>query len=787
MKVLSLILALIQLRFGFCLYEDQIGIFDWRQSYIGHVTHAAYDAVPDSSGNRAVFVGASETGVIGALSTKDGSVIWRHVFGENERISLLTLYGDCLLVIVGKTARCFYPEGILKTQLSLPINDNEEIKFSHATDETVVFGTDSNFCLLKGNEYKCIPLTGVPKNSFHVNCMNDVTGCVISQEGSAVTIFQADVDKNEKISKLSKGSISGQITNCGGGFDGKGYNCLLSNGKIFSQSGFAHFDSSKVGFLDPESCALGGNDNNKVKKSKFVGNFVFAEYENGKTVLCDLKQSKKLQSGGGNLVEAAEVKFEGESKLFKLIHTGEANYRLELSDLDGTEIAHSTFQCNEIAKEGVGLMIPIVLKKRGTSSRNAPILRGLIRSKFDSLIFVQAASVKWVRDEGLGQSVAATFFDLPLPDYLADIASEVMDSSNNIFVNFVRRVRFESDILFSTVFDLVDGYSNGGFGSLLNINKDVKHSLLHHAVHRHTPDGRNVDVELHRDKFGLEKLILVATKPGKVFAIHSLTGVVVWDLFFQDCRPISIHQIRGTDNAELPSVVTVVGQNLQSNGQLCLVSFDGLTGDLQEKLTLPFLPGVVKSFPHTDPETHITPLLIVVPSLNSVSVYPEIELKFVKMHSNDVYLHLVTENPTQQPTLNGFKLQEANSNLKMKETWSVVIPNGENVVQVAEKRADERIYSKAIVLADRTVLYKFMNPNLIFIITSNALDQDKKEGDAGMFFLIYLCSVFTVFFTSRYLECLFNRLSFGTILFPRSTQTCQGTSFRSECRKFCCL
>ena len=63
------------------LYEDQVGLFDWRQSYLGKVKFSFFDVSAHSS--KRLFVG-TESNVIAALNSRTGSIIWRQVLEEKE-------------------------------------------------------------------------------------------------------------------------------------------------------------------------------------------------------------------------------------------------------------------------------------------------------------------------------------------------------------------------------------------------------------------------------------------------------------------------------------------------------------------------------------------------------------------------------------------------------------------------------------------------------------------------------------------------------------------------------
>lgn len=77
------------------LYEDQIGLFDWRQSYLGKVKFSFFDVSTHSS--KRLFVG-TQSNVIAALNSRTGGIIWRQVLEESEGVLNELLYRDNVLV-----------------------------------------------------------------------------------------------------------------------------------------------------------------------------------------------------------------------------------------------------------------------------------------------------------------------------------------------------------------------------------------------------------------------------------------------------------------------------------------------------------------------------------------------------------------------------------------------------------------------------------------------------------------------------------------------------------------
>lgn len=62
------------------------------------------------------------------------------------------------------------------------------------------------------------------------------------------------------------------------------------------------------------------------------------------------------------------------------------------------------------------------------------------------------------------------------------------------------------------------------------------------------------------------------------------------------------------------------------------------------------------------------------------------------------------------------------------KVWELVLsPKNQKIVKIASKNPIERVHSQGRVLNDRSVLYKYINPNLVAIITQGVGSVHKSE------------------------------------------------------------
>lgn len=78
------------------------------------------------------------------------------------------------------------------------------------------------------------------------------------------------------------------------------------------------------------------------------------------------------------------------------------------------------------------------------------------------------------------------------------------------------------------------------------------------------------------------------------------------------------------------------------------------------------------------------------------------------------------------------------------QVWELQLPEGEEreILSVASKNPAERVHSQGRVLADRSVLYKYINPNLISIVTQVSDMSHKCEFCFGFLEYFYSATFF---------------------------------------------
>jgi len=215
------------------------------------------------------------------------------------------------------------------------------------------------------------------------------------------------------------------------------------------------------------------------------------------------------------------------------------------------------------------------------------------------------------------------------------------------------------------------------------------------------------------DRFGLRKVVVGVTKQGKIYGLDSRTGSILWQKMFSgDGTALHIQRDGRTDN-ELAQAVLVY-RHVRST--FYLLTFNPLTGaiisdqpspfDLDQALLLPELPS-----------DNTRPLLLVGKD-SSAKVFPTEAVSYL---STAPKMFVVTE---REGTLTGNLVTVEDGQVSLTPVWSLVSP-GTKILAIRTRRDQEKVHSAGRVMADRSVLFKYMNPNLALVM-SEGLDSSSK-------------------------------------------------------------
>jgi len=208
-----------------------------------------------------------------------------------------------------------------------------------------------------------------------------------------------------------------------------------------------------------------------------------------------------------------------------------------------------------------------------------------------------------------------------------------------------------------------------------------------------------------QDKFGVKKTILLVTEFGKIFGLDTLTGEVRWQLFDKEFASTDDLALVLANHMDKLTAVVIHPKGL-------IMHIDPSNGELLEKKKLS--AHVVQLSP-----LGLNRGVIILDKLNNVHIYPDSQKEFVHDNLNNYFMVVVERKPILR--LVGYKFVEQDNIIRPQEIWSLSLNESEKLVAVNFKRIDEEVHSPARVLGNRGILYKYVNPNVIAIMTESSV------------------------------------------------------------------
>jgi hypothetical protein len=312
-----------------------------------------------------------------------------------------------------------------------------------------------------------------------------------------------------------------------------------------------------------------------------------------------------------------------------------------------------------------------VLKKPGTEGF---AIRAAAVTKSDDWVMVRNGEVDWKRPEGLSAAVAAVWADVPGVENLAKVLEE--EAHTNPLQAYIHRVtRHIDDLQYLPEYlaSLPERFISSISGSETVSKKEG----------------------LHRDTFGFNKLIVLATRRGRMYGLSTEhKGQVIWSKSVLPQLPGETLDVKGI-YAKDEGVVTLRG----AKGEYVAIKSD--TGDVVEVMPAGSLPRVSSTVVVDSPAGK---WLLPVGTNGEVGPVPA---GFTPSQT------IVVRGEGE--TLKGLKFVEAANKVSEEEIWQLQLFRGQKIVEIAKPDAHDPVASIGRVLADRRVSYKYLNPNMIVV------------------------------------------------------------------------
>ncbi|PIN21465.1 hypothetical protein CDL12_05810 [Handroanthus impetiginosus] len=697
----------------FSLYEDQVGLMDWHQKYIGKVKHAVFHT--QKAARKRVVV-STEENVVASLDLRHGEIFWRHVLGPNDVI-------DQIDIVLGKYVITLSSGGSILRAWNLP--DGQMV-----WESTLIGSKPSKPLLLVPTNLKVDKdnVVFVYGNGF-IHAVASVDGEVLwkkelASEGIDIhqIIYPDGSDKIYAVGFLGFSEVAAYQLNVKSGELSKPSNLLFP-------AGF----SGDLSFVTDETAVAMDS----------TGTILVAiHFQDGQIRLHQTPVSQIIQDFSGTAVilsskipgmfilkidsSVAFIRVINEGKLEvvdKLGHTNSISDSLPLSDSqeafalvqhgDGKillTVKLSGDWTSNLVEETIqmdhqrGIVDKVFINSYVRMDRSNGF-RFLIVMADHSLLLLQQGEIVWSREDGLASIVDVKASELPVEKDGVSVAKV----EHNLY-------------------EWLKGHLLKLKGTLMIATPDDVAAIQKIRLQSSEKS------KMTRDRNGFRKLLIVLTRAGKLFALHTGDGRIVWSLLLNSLRKseacenprgISLHQWQDPHHHALdenPSVLVVgrCGHSLDSAGVLSIV--DTYTGE--ERSHMGPLHSIIRIIPLPFTDSLEQRLHLLLDGNQQAHLYPRTAeaLRIFQQELGNIYWYSAETN---KGILRGHGVQK---NCVLEETddfcfdsrdlWSIVFPSeSETIAATATRSLNEVVHTQTKVTGDQEVMYKYISKNLLFLAT----------------------------------------------------------------------
>lgn len=346
---------------------------------------------------------------------------------------------------------------------------------------------------------------------------------------------------------------------------------------------------------------------------------------------------------------------------------------------------------------------------------SAPDGSVLVTTSTGALHLSRGDKVEFTREESLTDIVGVHFIELGEPE--TEEALEIMADES-----FLHRVARHIGLLRQLPAYVVH------FVGRLSSTSEVA-----------TPMPQLTKETLHRDQFGLQKLVVAITRGGKVFGLDSANGNIVWSrnlgFFNERGAELSVYDTyatRALSEAGNPTIGVIAVRYRDSEAEPVTLGFhiDAFTGtvsgDSDPKFSVPFGKELFRGKPRASFLTKFihcctgNTIVGVVDSDDTLHLFPKCK-KAGREVAEAPFFYTILDRQLEGTTLRGYVPGAEGEGITFasEELWSRPFP-AQEVLEVSPLHPSP-IASFGRALGDKSVLYKYYNPHLLVAATVSPL------------------------------------------------------------------
>ena len=314
------------------------------------------------------------------------------------------------------------------------------------------------------------------------------------------------------------------------------------------------------------------------------------------------------------------------------------------------------------------LISTYLMKKSGSGVS----YRYLISTQDDTLIYGSKKDVYWSREESLTSIIQVEMVDLPLSSIEASIEEEFATQTGGVVSQTIRRI-------------------NSQLRQLALLFRQV---LAGESLIRSRDSNANSNA-LVRDRFGLHKLIVIVTRVGKVFAMDTVTGRIVWQRLLKDMstEKLRLYVQRSSTYYPLEAQCTILSKSI-STGHAVLFVFNPITGE-HTYVPLGYSVQQALLLPQSEETEHMK-TLVMLDQLNVPHVFP-VDSGTTQVAKMANQLYLFTADPASC-LMRGYSLAHSTvDQLSATPVWQLQLCSStdstqEEIVSIVGRHPDEKVF-----------------------------------------------------------------------------------------------
>ncbi|KAA0707045.1 ER membrane protein complex subunit 1 [Triplophysa tibetana] len=714
------------------VFEDQVGKFDWRQQFIGKVRFALFDT--HSQASKKLLV-ATDKNVFASLNSRTGDLLWRHLdkTGPDGHVDSLLMYGQDAVVVVGngRLLRSWETavgglkwETVLDTgsfQAAALVGVQDFVKYVAVLKKTAISLHD----LSSGGQ---IWVENLPDSDTvqYQSIYSEGNGLVFVLglvPNSHVVIVEYKIEDGEIMNKKSIRAawmsslesscavISSGILLCVDQITQSLYTLPLQSVEQneMKQIHLQTLDLEVASGFQPVLTSTQPNPAQPPLAEFFLqlspDHHILLQLEDGLIALLrDFNPSNLVTfATTGEKTVAAVMSPKNETACSINLFSADTGRR----HLDTTIIYH----LDPNGGKPNMLYVHAFLKKDDSVA-----YRVMVQTEDHMLTFLQQPGrVVWMREEALADVVTMEMVDLPLTGTQAELEGEFGKKADGLFSMVIKRLSSQIILLQTWL------------GHLWKLFYDARKP-------RSSVKNDEITIEnLSRDEFNLQKMMVMVTASGKLFGIDSKSGTILWRHYLENIQPNSAFKLmvqRTTAHFPHPPQCTLLIKD-KDTGLASLHVFNPIFGKKSHS-SVPALPRPILQtilLPIIDQD--YAKVLLIIDDQYKVTAFPSTKniLQQLQDTASSIFFYLVDSS---QGKLSGFRLRK---DLSTELIWEAVIPTEvQKIVAVKGKRANEHVHSQGRVMGDRSVLYKYLNPNLLAVVTEST-DTHQERSFVGIFLI----------------------------------------------------